>query len=251
MLYLHVAHMYHLSLSPPPPHLPTSPYPSQCLTKPTSRSSNSSQPSKGSIHLTTSLFSVPRNLTNHSLCNSKSHSDLAICCGPSTFHAHQNILSLRTPFFTHAVSSFSEGADNNTVTLASHTPATVLRFLRWCYTGDYPLTVDEDDWGAYEGRTTHLQLYFLADYLGALQLQQLCAERYCQLEWQGTFELSEFMEAVRMVFENTIRREDLLREKILEIAVCRHKKIKAVKEYQDLLYEVDEFAASLALKLQK
>lgn len=89
----------------------------------------------------------------------------------------------------------------------------------------------------------------MADFLGAEGLQKLAANKYSRTESLG-FESKPFMESVRLVFGNTVRRTDSLRQKVLAIAVKKHEMMKAVPtEYEKLLMEVGEFAACLALEL--
>ena len=75
-------------------------------------------------------------LADDSLFNSYMLSDLKVKCGTETFHAHLNILSIRTTFFLDAVSSGFEESEQRTVTLRDTHPATVWGLLKWCYTGE-------------------------------------------------------------------------------------------------------------------
>jgi hypothetical protein len=62
-----------------------------------------------------------------------------IAVGNTKFHAHQNILKLRTSFFekaTDEATGFAESKDN-TVTIEDHSTHAVWRILKYCYTGNY------------------------------------------------------------------------------------------------------------------
>lgn len=79
------------------------------------------------------------------LWSSPKHSDLKIYLrlgdtGPSyIFHAHHNILSLRTSYFENATRhGFKEGLLNE-VHLEEYDLLAMVRVLQYCYTGDYTI----------------------------------------------------------------------------------------------------------------
>lgn len=124
-----------------------------------------------------------------------------------------------------------------------------MRFLKWCYTGEYPDRLEEWDSICPSRPKIHIAVYLLADFLGAEGLQKQAAHKYYQSECD--FLCHDFIESVRLVFGNTVKRKDQLRQRVLEIAVWSHATMKdtVLTEYELLLFEVDEFAACLALEL--
>lgn len=165
------------------------------------------------------------------------------------FHAHQCVIALRTPFFLHATTrGFAESKDS-IVDLPSHSKAAVWRFLKWCYTGDYPSTIPPDTFiNDHYGYRKHSTAYFLADYLGTEELKKLAAENFHNV-WKENWDRKQFLEAIRDVFANTVKPDDLLRRSVLAFASFRHLELKTEPEYRDVLLGVDCFAGELALRL--
>ena len=201
--------------------------------------------SKFERHSSPSSCPLPPSLTNtRSLFNCPTNADLTITCHELTFPAHHNILSLHTPFFSTATTNFS-GATTATVDLPDHSTATVTRFLKWCYTGDYPTLLPPElanpDHAPGE---LHLKVYFLADYLGVEELKELAARKYRSHWVKG--EENEFIGEVREVWENTCGEDDKMRAAVLQKARKWNLDLKKLEAYREVLMEVEGFAVELA-----
>lgn len=136
------------------------------------------------------------------------------------------------------------------MSLESRAAPTVFRLLKRVYTGDYP---DEVNMGSvstdYAGPKTHIHVYFLADYLGVDELRIVAAQRFHEIQSKMEGSEKDFMEVVKLVFEDMVSRQDLLRKQVVDIALENHDHMRMEEEYDDLLFEADGLAAALVLEL--
>lgn len=201
-----------------------------------------------------------------SLYDNPEDSDLTIKSGTVTFNAHLNILSLRTSFFRNALVGGFKEAKDRTITIEDHSTHAVWRFLKWCYTSDYPatsnnLTLGEGRRSAYFldgsyltgriedsiGALRHAKVYYLADMLCIDGLKTLATTKFEQ-HLQNQWVLADFHEIVKDVYSNTESSDTKLRDVLLKSAADHHEALKAVEAYKSVLIEYGEFSGTLVLR---
>jgi hypothetical protein len=186
-------------------------------------------------------------LTHGRLFNNPSHSDLTVVVGGCCFHAHKAILYLRTNFFTNATSlssGFTESKEN-VVTIQEHSAHAVWRFLRYCYTGDYPdvSTLDETDDPA---PLKHTRVYALADMLGVPSLKSVATAKL-KAKLDNDIVSADFHETVRDAYSSTYPGDKELRNVLVHATRKHLAKLVSNEEFRKVLLELAEFSGQLVL----
>ncbi|KAF8541483.1 BTB/POZ protein [Trichophaea hybrida] len=179
------------------------------------------------------------------LFDSKIHSDLTIAVGNIKFHAHQNILKLRTSFFEKATSEesgFAESKDN-TVTIEDHSTHAVWRILRYCYTGDYSdessnlALGEEDDLGALK----HCRVHALADMLEIPPLKAIAAKKL-ETKLTSNWVTADFPGIVKEVYSTTNTRDHEVRNVLIRSTKTHLNELLPIQEFKDVMFEFGEFS---------
>ncbi|KAF8251770.1 hypothetical protein K440DRAFT_43698 [Wilcoxina mikolae CBS 423.85] len=184
------------------------------------------------------------------LFDSKTHSDLTIAVGNTKFHAHQNILKLRTSFFEKATSEesgFAEAKDK-TVTIEDHSTHAVWRVLRYCYTADYSddsnnlALGEEDDLGALK----HCRVHALADMLEIPALKTIAATKL-DTKLANHWVTADFPGVVKEVYSTTNTRDHEVRDVIIRATRTHLNELLAIQEFKDVMFEFGEFSGGLVV----
>ncbi|KAA8893036.1 BTB/POZ protein [Sphaerosporella brunnea] len=215
-------------------------------------SSHSSAGSKSTIP-----SSRPRGRSSNSsltvptrLLDDPSHSDLTVTVGPHSFHVHKAILSLRTSFFTNATnpsSGFTE-SKANVVTIEEHSPHAVWRFLKYCYTGDYPevSTLDGES-GDDPSPLRHTRVYALADMLDVPSLKTVATAKL-KRKLDTDIVSADFHETVRDAYSSTYPGDKELRNVLVHATRKHLGDLVHHEEFRKLLLELAEFSGQLVIE---
>jgi hypothetical protein len=174
--------------------------------------------------------------------------------GSNSFHAHKAILSLRTPFFTNATkpsSGFSESHEN-VVTIEEHSAHAVWRFLKYCYTGDYPeesaagaLTDEEED---DPSPLKHTRVYALADMLDVPSLKSVATQKL-KAKLDNDVVSADFHETVRDAYSSTYPGDKELRNVLVHATKKHLSELVLNEEFKKVLLELAEFSGQLVLEM--
>ncbi|KAF8251766.1 hypothetical protein K440DRAFT_612039 [Wilcoxina mikolae CBS 423.85] len=183
------------------------------------------------------------------LFDSDDYTDLTIIVGEAKFHTHQNLLKIRTPFFANATKpgGFSEAKDN-TVAIKEHSAHSVWRFLKYCYTGDYPEESNELALGEENdpGNMKHLRVYALADMLDVPGLKAIAAS-HIETSLSNSWSAAEFPKIVTEVYSTTSTQDKVMRNVLIKAGRTNLRELSKNVEFKKLLVECGDFSGGLML----
>jgi len=167
------------------------------------------------------------------------YSDLTIKCGESVFKVHRNIICLRSKPLAAAVDgNFKEGV-TKVIELEEEEPPIVERMVQFMYNRDYS---DVDGSDATNGRLlTNTKIYIIADKFHISGLKLAAKEKYQEAgiaEWNHP----SFSESLKLMYENTLPTDRLLKEVAIEVAAKHVKELLDREEFASLCKESGEIA---------
>jgi hypothetical protein len=180
-------------------------------------------------------------------------------------------LKIRTPFFANATKpgGFSEAKDN-VVTIQEHSAHSVWRFLKYCYTGDYPEVSNElalgegvfvlmfkiPNWYVSDSPKIeddpeylrHPRVHALADMLDVPGLKTVTADKM-QTRFSTNWVTAEFPKIVSEVYSTTNSQDKTARDVLTKAARNHFMELSSDDDFKALLRELGEFSGGLVMDL--